>query len=75
MQDKCYLNDPQNWLNKQVHVDGWNKGAVFRLVSTNGRLHKLVTPKTGRIYVTSNRLYHINSRADNLRKQQGVSDD
>lgn len=35
---------------KMVHVWGWNKGCVFIYEGSQGLQHKLVTPKTKKVY-------------------------
>ena len=33
-------------IGRLVHVQGWNKGACFRYLGTEGGIHQLETPKT-----------------------------
>lgn len=55
------INEPKEWVGKLVHVCGWNPKTVFRLKSTNGKNHVLITPKTHKEYETSNDLYMTRS--------------
>lgn len=50
----CSDPKPGQW----VHVEGWNKGAVFEYVRRENGEAVLVTPKTRKEYRTSNRLLH-----------------
>ena len=46
-----------------VHVEEWPKGMVFKYVSTSKLgTHTLKTPKTGRKYLTRNRLLHVKDK-------------
>lgn len=44
---------------KLVHVEGWNPGCKFHVVSTANGLHTLRTPKTDRRYQTRNALLFL----------------
>lgn len=45
---------------QSVHVEGWNRGCVFRFVRWEGDKAVIVTPKTRKEYRTRNRL--LNTR-------------
>ncbi len=58
---------PEYLLNKikgQVHVAGWNRGATFLYKCTQNGTHFLVTPKTGKLYTTRNRLLFTHRNAE-----------
>lgn len=57
----------------KVHVKGWNKGCVFVYQKTEGGRHVLKTPKTQKIYFTTNQLQYIraNEPAPDLSKWKG----
>jgi len=44
--------------NAYVHVEGWNKAAVFVFVGFENDQKKLKTPKTNRILYTKNNLIY-----------------
>jgi hypothetical protein len=44
--------------NAYVHVEGWNKAAVFVFVGFENGQKKLKTPKTNRILYTNNNLLY-----------------
>jgi len=44
--------------NAYVHVEGWNKAAVFVFVGFENGQKKLKTPKTNRILYTKNNLIY-----------------
>ena len=50
------IANPNEHLNELVHVEGWAIGGVFRLVDSCGGVHTLITPKTGKVYRTKNKL-------------------
>lgn len=43
---------------KQVHVEGWSRGAAFHYIKTVNGVHELVTPKNRKPYKTSNNLLY-----------------
>jgi hypothetical protein len=43
----------------KVHVEGWNKGAVFMYCGTEQGSHRLITPTSGKKIHTRNRLLHV----------------
>lgn len=57
------IDNPQDYINKCVHVVGWLHGTYFQLLATDGRTHQLITPKTRTRYTTTNKLYHIKRRS------------
>ena len=45
---------------KSVHVEGWNFACVFIYLGTDKYgIHKLMTPKTRRVYYTDNDLLYL----------------
>lgn len=46
-----------------VHVDGFNKGAVYAYLLTVNGLHFLRTPMTGRLIQTRRALYYTRKRS------------
>lgn len=44
--------------NSYVHVEGWNKAAVFVFIGIENGKKKLKTPKTNRIIYTDNNLLY-----------------
>ena len=54
------ITDTKKFINKKVHVDGWNIACVFYLkgVKEDGT-YILETPKTKKIYETKNKLREL----------------
>lgn len=61
-----YIENPQEFINKCCHVEGWNRACVFQIESSDGKTHHLITPKTRKKYTTTNKLIHTNKRAQNI---------
>ena len=47
----------EHLIGKGVHVDGWNKKCVFVLEKTDKGVNYLITPRTGKRYTTTNKVY------------------
>ena len=67
-----YVEDHQKWIGVSVHVEGWNTGCHFNLLSFDENTGEsiLCPPKHNRSkrYKTSNRLYHTRKRSKDLSK-------
>ncbi len=48
-----------------VHVEGWNPGACFQYKGTVNGQHILMTPKTKKVYNTSNCLLYTKKNERN----------
>jgi hypothetical protein len=61
------IPNPKEHIGKLCHVEGWPKGCVFKLHSTDGVSHTLVTPKSGKWYKVTNNLRYTKKQ---MTKQQ-----
>lgn len=43
-----------------VHVEGWNRAATFMFLGIEDGKKKLITPKTKKVYYTTNNLIYTN---------------
>lgn len=55
------------YVNKQVHVAGWNKACTFVYEGTVNGFHELRTPKTGKHYRTRNALLYTRRYQSGIR--------
>ena len=64
---------PENLLKEgyrsKCHVEGWNKGCVFIHEKTINGVHHLRTPKTGKLYMTTNRLMYTRMNTTNEKRE------
>ena len=65
-----YVEDHEKWIGKSVHVEGWNAGCHFHLVSFDENTGEatLCPPKYNKSkrYRTTNKLYHTRKRSKEL---------
>jgi hypothetical protein len=71
VKERPIISNPKEHIGKLCHVDGWPRGCVFVLKSTDGNTHDLVTPKSGRRYRVTKSLRHTKRQANEIEVQEG----
>lgn len=65
------IKQPYEHIGKLCHVQGWNKACVFKLLETDGTLHVLTTPKTGKLYQVMKPLLYTRKQVEKLQQLKG----
>lgn len=60
---KVEIVDTVKHIGRKCHVEGWNFGCVFKLINSDGKNHTIKTPKTGKIFMTKNKLLYLRGKS------------